>query len=58
MLKNKSAGNASINKHPKYAQLTLDFTFKKAFAEEECKELLILSEPEFTEFIGFTEFPD
>jgi hypothetical protein len=35
------SGNASTNKHPKFAQLTLDFTFKKAFAEEECKELLI-----------------
>jgi predicted transposase/invertase (TIGR01784 family) len=41
MHKNNIAGNASTNKHPKYAQLTLDFTFKKAFAEDECKELLI-----------------
>jgi predicted transposase/invertase (TIGR01784 family) len=29
-------------KHSKFAQLTLDFTFKKTFAEEQCKELLIL----------------
>jgi hypothetical protein len=43
MHKNNIAGNASANKHPKFAQLTLDFT---------------LSEPEFTEFIGFTEFLD
>jgi predicted transposase/invertase (TIGR01784 family) len=35
------AGNASVKKHPKFAQLTLDFTFKKAFAEEQCQELLI-----------------
>jgi predicted transposase/invertase (TIGR01784 family) len=41
MHKNNIAGNASTDKHPKFAQLTLDFTFKKAFAEEECKELLI-----------------
>jgi predicted transposase/invertase (TIGR01784 family) len=40
MAKN-NAGTASTDKHPKYAQLTLDFTFKKAFAEEQCKELLI-----------------
>jgi predicted transposase/invertase (TIGR01784 family) len=35
-----TAGNASF-KHPKFAPLTLDFTFKKAFANERCTELLL-----------------
>ncbi|MDR2555603.1 MAG: PD-(D/E)XK nuclease family transposase, partial [Fibromonadaceae bacterium] len=28
-------------KHPKFAPLTLDFTFKKAFANEQSTELLL-----------------
>jgi predicted transposase/invertase (TIGR01784 family) len=35
-----TAGKASF-KHPKFAPLTLDFTFKKAFANERCTELLL-----------------
>jgi hypothetical protein len=35
------AGNASVNKHPKFAPLTLDSTFKKAFAESERSEHLL-----------------
>jgi hypothetical protein len=35
-----TAGNASPKK-AKFAPLTLDFTFKKAFASEQCKDLLL-----------------
>ena len=37
----RKAGKASTIKHPKFAPLTLDSTFKKAFANEQCTELLV-----------------
>jgi predicted transposase/invertase (TIGR01784 family) len=41
MHKNNIAGNASAGRHPKFAPLTLDSTFKKAFAESEKSEQLL-----------------
>ncbi|MDR2732297.1 MAG: Rpn family recombination-promoting nuclease/putative transposase, partial [Fibromonadaceae bacterium] len=37
----RKAGKASHIKHPKFAPLTLDFTFKKAFANEQSTEPLV-----------------
>jgi len=37
----KTMADKASFKHPKFAPLTLDFTFKKAFANEQSTELLL-----------------
>jgi hypothetical protein len=39
--KNKTGSNAILDKHPKFASLTFDATFKRAFATEPNKDLLV-----------------